>query len=101
MAIQSNHDDQWIHGDPEERTMILAVIIMIAMSPFVIGALSASPLKAAEVPDSFHPRYDAIAKTYEYRILRAEICPPFDRRFVYHYPYLLDEANMIAVARVR
>jgi hypothetical protein len=36
MAIQNNHDDQWIHGDPEERTMILAVIIMIAMSPFVM-----------------------------------------------------------------
>ena len=36
MAIQSNHDDPWIHGNPEERTMILAVMIMIAMSPFVL-----------------------------------------------------------------
>ena len=36
MAIQSNHDDPWIHGNPEERIMILAVIIMIAMSPFVM-----------------------------------------------------------------
>jgi len=26
-------------------------------------------------------------------MLRAEICPPFDRRFVYHYPYPLDEAK--------
>ena len=57
-------------------------------------------LETAEAHDSFHPRYDAIAKTYEYRLLRAEICPPFDRRYVYHYPYPLDEARMIEAARL-
>jgi tRNA pseudouridine38-40 synthase len=44
-------------------------------------------------PD-FHPRHDAVAKTYEYRILRAEMCTPFERRWVHHYPYPLDEARM-------
>jgi tRNA pseudouridine38-40 synthase len=57
-------------------------------------------LETAEVHESFHPRYDAVAKTYEYRILRAEICPPFDRRFVYHYPFPLDELRMIAIAHL-
>jgi len=56
--------------------------------------------EVAEADESFHPRYDALAKTYEYRMLRAEICPPFDRRYVYHYPYPLDEAQMIQVARL-
>lgn len=56
--------------------------------------------EAAEVRDSFHPRYDALAKTYEYRILRAGICPPFDRRYVYHYPYPLHEARMVEAARL-
>jgi tRNA pseudouridine38-40 synthase len=55
-------------------------------------------METAEVGESFHPRYDAIAKTYEYRMLRAEICPPFERRYVYHYPYPLDEARMIEAA---
>ena len=55
-------------------------------------------LAAAEAAPDFHPRYDAIAKTYEYRILRAEICPPFDRLYVYHHPYPLDEARMIELA---
>ena len=55
-------------------------------------------VEAAEAPENFHPRYDAIAKTYEYRILRAEICPPFDRRYVHHYPYPLHEARMIEFA---
>jgi tRNA pseudouridine38-40 synthase len=56
--------------------------------------------ETAEADESFHPRYDALAKTYEYRMLRAEICPPFDRRYVYHYPFPLDEARMIQVARL-
>ena len=51
-----------------------------------------------EVPLAFHPRFDARRKTYEYRILRNEICPPFDRYFVCHHPFPLDEPAMIEVA---
>jgi len=55
-------------------------------------------IEAAEVAEEFHPRFDAIAKTYEYRIFRAEVCPPFDRRYVHHHPYPLDEGAMIDAA---
>ena len=51
-----------------------------------------------EVALNFHPRFDAISKTYEYRIVREEICLPFERRYVHHHPYPLDEAVMIAAA---
>ncbi len=51
-----------------------------------------------ERPHGFHPRFDAIAKTYEYRIWREEVCPPFVRRYVHHHPYPLNEAAMIATA---
>jgi tRNA pseudouridine38-40 synthase len=57
-------------------------------------------METAEAHQGFHPRYEAVAKTYEYRILRAEICPPFDRRYVYHYPYPLDEVRMMSAARL-
>jgi len=57
-------------------------------------------LDACEAPENFHPRYAAVAKTYEYRILRAEVCPPFDRRWVHHHPYPLDELAMINAAPV-
>jgi tRNA pseudouridine38-40 synthase len=43
----------------------------------------------SEAPEQFHPRFDARSKTYEYRMYRGEICPPFERRYVYHYPYPL------------
>ena len=51
-------------------------------------------LAIEEAPPEFHARRSATAKTYEYRIWRGEICPPFLRRYVYHLPYPLDEAAM-------
>jgi len=56
-------------------------------------------LDAQVVPDSFHARHSARAKTYEYRVLltepgSAQICPPFLARYVWHYPYKLDEEGM-------
>ncbi len=51
-----------------------------------------------EAAMEFHARYAAVAKTYQYRIWRGEICPPFRRRYVHHLPYPLDEAAMIAAA---
>ena len=53
-----------------------------------------------EVEAAFHPRFDAIAKTYEYRIVRTEVCPPFERRYVHHHPYPLNAGAMVDAARV-
>lgn len=57
-------------------------------------------LAVSEVAAGFHPRFDAKAKSYEYRIARGEICSPFDWPYVYHHPYPLDEDRMAALARV-
>jgi tRNA pseudouridine38-40 synthase len=51
-----------------------------------------------EAPPDFHPRYNARAKTYEYRIFRQEVCPPFQRLYVHHHPYPLNEAVMAELA---
>jgi tRNA pseudouridine38-40 synthase len=54
------------------------------------------------VPDSFHARHSAVAKTYEYRVFlekptksyleagQGTLCPPFLARYVYAYPWPLD-----------
>jgi tRNA pseudouridine38-40 synthase len=47
-----------------------------------------------EAAPEFHPRFTAKAKTYQYRIWRAEVCPPMQRLYVCHHPYPLDEARM-------
>jgi tRNA pseudouridine38-40 synthase len=51
-------------------------------------------LAAEEVAADFHARHHAVAKTYSYRIYRGNIVPPFLWRYVWHYPYPLDEAAM-------
>jgi tRNA pseudouridine38-40 synthase len=51
-------------------------------------------LEVAEAPPEFHARKSARAKTYCYRIFRGEICSPFVARYVWHYPYPLDEEAM-------
>ncbi|HEY4362668.1 MAG TPA: tRNA pseudouridine(38-40) synthase TruA [Bryobacteraceae bacterium] len=55
-------------------------------------------LQVEETSADFHPRFQALAKTYEYRILRDPICLPFERLYVHHHPYPLDEERIVALA---
>jgi tRNA pseudouridine38-40 synthase len=55
-------------------------------------------VQAEEVDAEFHPRFDAVSKTYEYRIVRSEVCSPFERRYVHHHPYPLDAVKMLEVS---
>jgi tRNA pseudouridine38-40 synthase len=55
-------------------------------------------LSACEAPEDFHPRYHATAKTYEYRIFRGEVCPPFEWRYAQHHPYPLDVERIASAA---
>jgi tRNA pseudouridine38-40 synthase len=58
-------------------------------------------LSAARMPDDFHARHSAQGKTYEYRIFRGEICPPWLARYVYALNAPLDiEAMQNAAERV-
>lgn len=52
------------------------------------------------VRSTFHARHSALAKTYEYRIFRGEICPPFLARYVYACPWPLDLQALAGSARV-
>ncbi len=56
----------------------------------VLGAEHASP--------DFHARHSVRAKTYEYRIYRGEICPPWTARYVYALHWPLDVEKMRRVA---
>jgi tRNA pseudouridine38-40 synthase len=55
-------------------------------------------LEVTEAQPDFHARKSARAKTYRYRIYRAAICPPFLARYVWHYPYPLEETAMVRAA---
>jgi len=55
---------------------------------------------AEEVGPDFHARWQALAKTYHYRIYRGRVVPPFEWRYVLHYPYPLDVEAMRAAAQL-
>ena len=67
-----------------------------ALNNILPGAIRV--LEAAEMPLEFHARKSARAKTYRYRMYRGDICPPFLARYVWHYPYPLDEEAMCRAA---
>ena len=56
-------------------------------------------LEVEEAAADFHARKSARGKSYRYRIFRSAICPPFLARYVWHYPYPLNEQAMIRAAR--
>lgn len=69
-----------------------------AVNRLLPPAIRISQVEQTEI--EFHPRFRAKRKTYEYRIFRDEICSPFERSFVYHHPYPLDEKAMIEIAKL-
>jgi tRNA pseudouridine38-40 synthase len=60
--------------------------------------ISIRVLEARTMGRAFHARHSAVAKTYEYRIFRGEICPPFLARSVYACPWPMDLAALEAAA---
>lgn len=55
-------------------------------------------IAAEDAGPEFHARHSAKAKSYEYRIFRGDVCPPFVARYVHHHPYPLDEDSMKRMA---
>jgi tRNA pseudouridine38-40 synthase len=78
------------------QSPIPAENLVIALNDILPGAIRV--LEASEVPGEFHARKSARAKTYRYRMYRGAICSPFIARYVWHYPYPLDEDQMQEVA---
>ncbi len=97
----SGRTDAGVHALAQVAAFDLANPIPVANLRRAMNRLLPHDIRVLCVEEAaafFHPRYDAIAKTYEYRIFRGETCSPFDRRYVHHFPYPLDVERMIAVA---
>ncbi len=97
----SGRTDAGVHALAQVASVEIASPIPVANLRKALNDLlpeSIRILDVQEVPPDFHARKSAIAKTYDYRIYRGEICPPFLARYVCHHPFPLDEAQMAAAA---
>jgi len=80
------------------KSVIPAANLVIALNDILPASIRVLDVK--EVSLEFHARKSARAKTYRYRMYRNAICPPFLARYVWHFPYPLDDAAMSSAAAV-
>src|SRR5258708_22339785 len=78
------------------ESVIPAANLVVALNDILPASIRVLDVK--EVSPEFHARKSACSKTYRYRMYRNAICPPFLARYVWHYPYPLDEVAMCAAA---
>ena len=55
---------------------------------------------SAVAADAFHARFDAVAKSYRYRLLHGPVMSPFLRRYAWHVRERLDAAAMTEAGRM-
>lgn len=55
---------------------------------------SIAVLEVAWAPEGFHPRFDALSRTYRYRVFNRPVRSPFEERFAWHVPEPLDVEQM-------
>jgi tRNA pseudouridine38-40 synthase len=97
----SGRTDAGVHAIGQVVSFGTASVIPAANFVIALNDLlpaSVRVLEAKEMPAEFHSRKSARAKTYRYRIFRGGICSPFVARYVWHFPYPLDEAAMAVAA---
>jgi tRNA pseudouridine38-40 synthase len=93
----SGRTDAGVHALGQVATFQMESVIpadnlVIALNDILPASIRV--IAAEEVSEGFHARKSARAKMYRYRIYRDAICPPFLARYVWHYPYPLDETAM-------
>jgi len=99
----SGRTDAGVHALAQVASFQLAAPIpadnlLRALNRTLPGAIRATQIEV--VPETFHARHSAIAKSYEYRIFRGEICPPFMYPFVYSYHKRLNFEDLMLSATV-
>lgn len=98
----SGRTDAGVHALAQVATFATDSSVPTANFTKALNDILPSSVRVLEVEEAvanFHARQSARNKTYRYRIFRAAICPPFLARYVWHYPYPLNEEPMIRAAR--
>lgn len=76
---------------------VAAAVVQRALNSMLPPAVRV--LAAEDVPDAFHARFDARAKTYRYRIWNAPVFDPFEHGRAWHIVTVLDVEAMREAAR--
>ena len=92
----SGRTDAGVHALAQVATFQTASTIPVENWVLALNDILPASIRVLEVSEAaadFHARKSARAKTYRYRMYRGAICPPFLARYVWHYPYPMDEGG--------
>jgi tRNA pseudouridine38-40 synthase len=95
--------DAGVHALAQVATVALAAAITPRALTRALNAVLPADVRVLaveEVAPSFHARFSAVGKVYEYRIVNAPIVSPFLFRYVWHVGQPLDAAAMREAARL-
>lgn len=93
----SGRTDAGVHALGQIATVVLGSGIDVPTLSRALNAVlppDVRLLALEEVEPSFHARFSAVGKVYEYRILNAPIVSPFLHRYVWHLPSPLEIDSM-------
>src|SRR5258708_25896686 len=97
----SGRTDAGVHALAQTATVMIASPIPTAnLGKALNDGLPPSirVLSVEEALPDFHAPTSPLAKTYQYRIYRGDICPPFLSRFVCHHPSPFNESPLMKAA---
>ena len=97
----SGRTDAGVHALAQVVTFVTESLVPTANFVKALNDVLPASVRVLEVEEAatdFHARKSARAKTYRYRIYRSAICPPFLARYVWHYPFPLNEPAMVQAA---
>jgi len=95
--------DAGVHAAGQTANFFLDVSIPVEKIPLAVNTCLPSDIvciKAEEVPDDFHARYNASGKKYRYRILNSDFNSVFIRNYVYKVHKKLDIELMQNAAEI-
>lgn len=103
LVAGSGRTDAGVHAEGQVAAVTICNPIPVLNLRQAVNRLLPRDIRVVSVEETtadFDPRRHAVAKTYEYRIARDPACSPFERLYVHHHPYPLDEVAMARLAPV-
>ena len=96
-VIGASRTDAGVHALGQRAMIEVETSIPTEKIPFAIRSFLPEDIvvqKAENVPNTFHPRYDCVKKTYRYRILNSEYKNPMERKYTEFVHRPLDVEKM-------
>jgi len=93
--------DAGVHALAQVASVVTSCVHDVATLQRALNAVLPADVRIISIEDAppgFHARFDAVSKTYEYRIVNGPYASAFQQRYVWHIPGVLDVEAMRAGA---